>query len=88
MITPRLAALAEWLHSAYGGTGRWYVDTGPLMERDLGSRAGLGFVGKNTLLINEKLGSGFFLAELLTTLPLPPDPPRKKTGGCVFIIHG
>lgn len=55
------------------------------MERDLAARAGLGFVGKNTLLINEQLGSGGFLAELLTTLPLPADPPRKKTGGCVFL---
>jgi epoxyqueuosine reductase len=56
------------------------------MERDLAVRAGLGFIGKNTLLINEQLGSGGFLAELLTTLPLPPDPPRKKTGGCVRCI--
>lgn len=83
VITPRLAALAEWLHATYGGTGRWYVDTGPIMERDLAARAGLGFVGKNTLLINEQLGSGGFLAELLTTLPLPADQPRKKAGGCV-----
>lgn len=82
IITPRLQALAEWMHTRYGGRGRWYVDTGPIMERDLGERAGLGFVGKNTLLINEHLGSGTFLAELLTTLPLPPETPRKKSGGC------
>ncbi len=82
LITPRLQQLAERTHTRFGGRGRWYVDTGPLMERDLAERAGLGFVGKNTLLINEQLGSGTFLAELLTTLPLPADPARKKSGGC------
>ena len=40
------------------------------------------YVGKNTLLISERLGSGVFLGSVLTTLPLPPDPPRRKSGGC------
>ena len=64
------------------GTGR-YVDTGAVQERDLGERAGLGFIGKNSMLINTSLGSGFFLGELLTTLPLPPHaPPERGRGSC------
>jgi epoxyqueuosine reductase len=78
----RIKKLAEWLHHHYGGSHAYYVDTGALMERDYGERAGLGFIGKNTLLINEKLGSGMFLGEMLTTLPLPANPQRKKAGGC------
>uniref|UniRef100_A0A7S1ER57 4Fe-4S ferredoxin-type domain-containing protein n=1 Tax=Timspurckia oligopyrenoides TaxID=708627 RepID=A0A7S1ER57_9RHOD len=80
----KLKKLAEWMHQEAGGKGRWYVDTGAIMERDLGERSGLGFVGKNTLLIHPSLGSGFFLGEILTTLPLPQDsplpelPPRRR----------
>jgi epoxyqueuosine reductase len=61
----------------------WYVDTGPLLERDLAQRAGLGFVGKHTNLISRRLGNWFFLAEILTTLELPPDAPEKnRCGSC------
>ncbi len=61
----------------------WYVDTGPLLERDLAQRAGLGFVGKHTNLISHRLGNWFFLAEILTTLELPPDAPEKnRCGSC------
>ncbi len=59
-----------------GGSGTrslWYVDTGPVLERDLAQRAGLGFVGKHTNLISRSLGNWFFLAEILTTLALEPD---------------
>lgn len=52
------------------------------MERDLGERSGLGFVGKNTMLIHPRLGSGFFLGEILTTVSLPVDLPPKKMVGC------
>mmetsp|Transcript_6513 Transcript_6513/g.13070 ORF Transcript_6513/g.13070 Transcript_6513/m.13070 type:complete len:321 (-) Transcript_6513:673-1635(-) len=78
----RLAQLAIAIHREAGGSSKWYVDTGAVMERDLGERAGLGFVGKNTMLINERFGSGFFLGEIISTLMLPPDPKRIKTGGC------
>ena len=82
ILGKKLSELASWLHHRAGGTGRWYVDTGAIMERDLGERAGLGFIGKNTLLIAPKVGSGFFLGEVLTTLALPPDTPRKSRAGC------
>jgi len=61
----------------------WYVDTGPLLERDLAQRAGLGFVGKHTNLISRRLGNWFFLAEIITTLELEPDAPEKnRCGSC------
>ena len=56
-----------------GGTQRYYTDTGPVLERDFASESGLGWNGKSTVQIHPKLGTWFFLAELLTTLPLPPD---------------
>ena len=69
-----------------GGLGTrslWYVDTGPILERVLAQRAGLGFVGKHTNLISRTLGNWFFLAEILTTLELDPDAPEHNhCGSC------
>lgn len=62
--------LAEW-----GGRQKVYVDTGPVLERDFASDAGLGWNGKSTVQIHPKLGTWFFLGEILTTLDLPPDLP-------------
>lgn len=56
-----------------GGAQRYYVDTGPVLERDFATDAGLGWNGKSTVQIHRRLGTWFFLAELLTTLDLPPD---------------
>jgi len=69
-----------------GGSGTrslWYVDTGPILERDLAQRAGLGFVGKHTNLISPRLGNWFLISEILTTLEIEPDPPaRNRCGSC------
>ena len=70
VMTPRLDALARFIGDAAGARGKCYVDTGPVLERDLAARAGLGWVGKNTMLINPGLGSWFFIGVLLTTAAL------------------
>jgi len=85
VVGARLKALAGFVNQMGAGETRslWYVDTGPLLERDLAQRAGLGFIGKHTNLISRKLGNWFFLAEIITTLELPPDAPEKnRCGSC------
>ena len=70
-----------------GGTQKRYVDTGPVLERDFASAAGLGWNGKSTMQIHRRLGTWFFLAELLTTLELPADAPfGDHCGKCVRCI--
>jgi epoxyqueuosine reductase len=69
-----------------GGEGTrslWYVDTGPILERDLAQRAGLGFVGKHTNLISRSLGNWFLISEILTTVGLDAgEPGRNLCGSC------
>jgi epoxyqueuosine reductase len=61
----------------------WYVDTGPILERELAERSGIGFVGKHTNVISRQFGNWILLAEILTTLELEPDPPEKnRCGSC------
>lgn len=70
-----------------GGAQRFYVDTGPVLERDHASAAGLGWNGKSTVQIHPRLGTWFFLAELLTTLTLPADSPLPdRCGKCTRCI--
>ncbi|MFZ1221430.1 MAG: tRNA epoxyqueuosine(34) reductase QueG [Chthoniobacterales bacterium] len=68
---------------AQGGVQKYYVDTGPILERDHAAEAGIGWHGKSTMLIDPKLGTWFFLAEILTTLDLPADDPQPaRCGSC------
>jgi epoxyqueuosine reductase len=67
----------------FGGQQKCYVDTGPVLERDHAAEAGIGWHGKSTMLIDQRLGTWFFLAEILTTLALPPDEPvPDRCGTC------
>jgi epoxyqueuosine reductase len=69
--------------TAFGGTQKCYVDTGPILERDHAAEAGIGWHGKSTMLIDPKLGTWFFLGEILTTLDLSPDAPQpERCGSC------
>ena len=77
VMVERLRALHRWIEREVGHAvaGKAYVDTGPILERDLARRAGLGWFGKNTMLINPRIGSFFFLGELLVDLELTADEP-------------
>ncbi|HEX4684400.1 MAG TPA: tRNA epoxyqueuosine(34) reductase QueG [Gemmatimonadaceae bacterium] len=77
LMRERLEMLHRWIAAEAGRDvrGRAYVDTGPILERDLARRAGLGWFGKNTTLINPRAGSFFFLGALVLDLELAVDPP-------------
>lgn len=89
VLAEKLKVLTAFVDKLGGGTttSLWYVDTGPVLERDFAQRAGLGFVGKHTNLISRKLGNWIFLAEILTTLELETDAPEKNhCGSCTRCI--
>ena len=74
LIRQRLQKLADKIQNTYGKFGyRALVDSAPVLERAIAEKAGLGWIGKNTMLINKAAGSWFFLGELFTDLPLPID---------------
>lgn len=79
IILPKLEALEQFIHEEIDPKARMksYVDTGPILERSYAQKAGLGWIGKNTCLINPELGSWFFLGEILTDLELAYDEPFK-----------
>ena len=86
VLPGRLRALVAFIEQKIGKSvsRRWYTDSGPLLERDLAQRAGLGWIGKNTCLIHPRHGSYFLLAEILLGIELEPDPPfvADRCGSC------
>ena len=90
ILPPRLDSLIRFIEGQAGHSvaNRAYTDTGPLLERDLAQRAGLGWIGKNTCLIHPQKGSYFLLAEILLDLELEPDPPfvTDHCGTCTRCI--
>lgn len=86
VLPERLAQLAAFIgeHAGRPISYKAYTDTGPILERELAQRAGLGWIGRNSCLIAPGYGSHLFLAELLLDLPLPPDPPFEadRCGTC------
>jgi epoxyqueuosine reductase len=82
IMATRLQQLLAFIQERAGPgvKGKVYVDTGPLLEREVAQRAGLGWFGKNSMLINTRRGSYFLLGELLLNIALPPD--RPAVGGC------
>jgi epoxyqueuosine reductase len=90
VIAGRLQRLVTWMQetSQLPFEARAYVDTGPVQERIYARYAGLGWLGKNTCLINEQLGSWLFLSEVITTLHLEPDVPGlDQCGTCTLCIE-
>jgi epoxyqueuosine reductase len=88
-VGAHLAALAARLAEAFPGARfRGYVDTGPLLEREWAARAGLGWIGRNTLLLHRRAGSYVLLAELLTDLVLDAVPlPADRCGTCTRCVQ-
>lgn len=91
VLPERLQTLVTWLEGKAGRTipNRWYTDTGPILERELAQRAGLGWIGKNTNLINPHIGSYFLLAEIFLGIDLVPDAPfvPDHCGSCTRCIE-
>jgi len=91
VLPEHLKSLVAFIEAEIGHSipNRWYTDTGPILERELAQRAGLGWIGKNTCLINPQSGSYFLLAEILLGLELPPDEPitSDHCGTCTRCIE-
>lgn len=90
ILPTRMAELVRFIEEQVARPikNRYYTDTGPILERDLAQRAGIGWIGKNTCLINPKQGSYFFLSEIFLDLELEPDPPfvTDHCGTCARCI--
>lgn len=89
VLTERTGALAEWMRGEHGASceTRVYVDTGPVQERVYARYAGLGWIGKNTCLINPDVGSWLFLSEVLCSAVLDPDEPAfDQCGACTLCL--
>ena len=91
LIRRRLAQLAGKIENHWPGTviQRPFVDSAPVMEKPLAEKAGLGWLGKNTLILNSEAGSWFFLGEIYINLPLPVDRPEQpdRCGSCTACLN-
>ncbi|MGH9312234.1 MAG: tRNA epoxyqueuosine(34) reductase QueG [Vicinamibacterales bacterium] len=90
VVGARLDALSAWMRQQVGEgfESKAYVDTGPVLERQYAQRAGIGWIGKNTCVINPQLGSWIFLAEILCNAPLDSDPPAlDQCGSCTLCLE-
>lgn len=91
VLIERLGRLSEYINDITEGevSSRAYTDSGPILERELAQRAGLGWIGKNTMLINPQVGSYFFLAVLLLSIELPVDEPMRSDhcGSCTRCLE-
>ena len=87
VVKKRVKRLARWMVEAYGVDVKVFVDTAPVMEKPLAARAGIGWQGKHTNLVSREFGSWLFLAEIFTTLDIPPDDPATDLcGDCTRCI--
>jgi epoxyqueuosine reductase len=91
ILPPRMQELIRFIEGQVGHpvANRWYTDTGPILERDLAQRAGIGWIGKNTCLIHPQKGSYFLLSEILLDLEIEPDEPfvTDHCGTCTRCIQ-
>jgi epoxyqueuosine reductase len=90
VLGEKLEELSAFVTELGGSDTRslWYVDTGPILERDFAQRAGLGFIGKHTNLISRNLGNWIFLAQIVTTLEIEPETPEtNRCGTCTRCIQ-
>lgn len=91
VLADRLRSLMDFIEAQVGRqvANRWYTDTGPVLEHDLAQRAGLGWIGKNTCLIDPQSGSYYLLSEILLDLELDFDPPFSPDycGSCTRCLE-
>lgn len=91
ILPARMKELVKFIERQVGGPvkNRYYTDTGPILERDLAQRAGIGWIGRNSCLINPRQGSYFFISEILLDLELEPDLPfiTDHCGTCTRCIQ-
>ena len=91
VLVERMKLLVDFIEQEWRApvSSRYYTDTGPLLERELAQRAGLGWIGKNSCLINPDGGSYYLLAEILLDIDLPPDKPfpYDRCGSCTKCIE-
>jgi epoxyqueuosine reductase len=89
VLGPRMQALCAYIEQSARAPAKWYVDTGPILEKPWAREAGLGWPGKHTVLISRRYSSWFFLGVVFVAADLDPDPPHEKDhcGTCTRCIE-